>query len=141
MKPPQFMYPDPRQRPEERPFDVVKVTLRTARTDYRVPTNLIDETEVPRRHLEEVPEKCALSRVRSRDVTGWNVAGRNDPITLVEANWFDTEWHRAYFDFENGYHRVERALEDRIPEVWIQVHEYRFAPRGQRPPDRTGLGL
>lgn len=90
----------------------MQVPLRADRVNYRVPTSLIDETEVPRRHEEEAPQNCALSRVRAKDVAKWNVTGRGDPIALVEANWFDTEWHRAYFDFNNGYHRVERALSD-----------------------------
>ncbi len=58
----------------------------------------------------------------------------------MEVNWRDdTRWSRSYWRLENGNHRAERALLDQVPWIWAQITEYRFAPPGDRPPDRQDV--
>jgi hypothetical protein len=81
-----------------------------------------------------------ISRRRAAEIETWNRADYPYPITALEFNWLeDGSWQRTYSEFEDGFHRAERALVDQVECLWVQVSEYRFAPKGQRPPDRADI--
>lgn len=100
--------------------------------------DLADEEELDLRHMEEANLiKCLKSRERASDPLDWNHPTNPYPITAVEFNWREGDaWFRAYGDIEDGNHRLERAKELRLQAVWAVIKEYRFAPPGERPPDR-----
>jgi hypothetical protein len=121
-------------------FESVKPAKVVDRRRFQVSPDLLDEQEIEARHLEEPAAKCEISRTHAVDVASWNVPAGDYPIDMIEFNWLENgEWVRAYGDFQDGYHRAERAILDRLPAIWIRVSEYRFLPGGGRPADRVGL--
>jgi Fe-S-cluster formation regulator IscX/YfhJ len=124
----------------EEAFESVRPARVIDRQRIQISPDLLDGQEVEARHLEEPVNKCAISRDRAMNVTSWNVAQGDYPIDVVEFNWLDGgEWVRAYGDFEDGYHRAERAILEHLPKIWIRVSEHRFLPKGGRPADRVSL--
>lgn len=140
LKIPRSLYPRADVPDEALAFDWI-VLAEEDRPIIEVPPRLINVQEVMRRHGEESPGKCADSRARAAVIDLWLRPDDPYPMTVVEFNWLEgDDWKRAYGDFEDGYHRAERAIAAGIPVVFAAIREFRFMPRGQRPEDRTEVG-
>jgi hypothetical protein len=136
-QPPYSMYPD--GTAASRAYEAVHCEP-GSRDLYRIEPELIDTGEISARHAEEHPLNCARSRRDAAGIARWNHPDDPYPITVVEFNWVDDGvWRRAYADFSDGCHRVERALAERLDALWVQVSEYRFMPKGERPADRASV--
>lgn len=117
-------------------FDLARIALHS-RPRLRVSVWDLDWAQVREGHIEEDSDVCASCGDAVADPEDWNHATDDYPITAVEFNWKDgDEWKRAYSNFEDGTHRIKRALELQRAEVWLAPSEYRFSPAGLRPQDR-----